>query len=383
MAVNDIGARVKLDGERQYNEQLRQITQQTKLMRTETQQLQATFGKSAASMQSATQNTELLNSQIRQQKDIIATAEANVQRYSAATGENSAQTLKWKNILAEAQLELKRLEGELAKVPNGLQIMGQRMQENGQKIQTVGKAMTSVGSTLTKSLTVPIAALGAASIKTTADFDESMSKVQALSGATGKDFDALRNKAREMGATTKYSAVEASESLGFMALAGWDTQQMLDGVDGVMNLAAASGMDLAEASDLVTDYLSAFGLEAKDSARMADQLAYAQAHSHTTTTQLGDAFGNSAAQMHTAGQSMETTTAILEAFANQGLKGSEAGTALSAMMRDITQKMEDGKIQIGDTNVAVMDQNGNFRNLVDILADVEKATDGIDRKSVV
>lgn len=377
MAVNDIGARVKLDGERQYNEQLRQITQQTKLMRTETQQLQATFGKSAASMQSATQNTELLNSQIRQQKDVIATAEANVQRYSAATGENSSQTLKWKNVLAEAQLELKRLEGELAKVPNGLQIMGQRMQENGQKIQTVGKAMTSVGSTLTKSLTVPIAALGAASIKTTADFDESMSKVQALSGATGKDFDALRNKAREMGATTKYSAGESADALSYMALAGWDTQQMLDGLDGVMNLAAASGMDLAEASDLVTDYLSAFGLEAKDSARMADQLAYAQAHSNTTTTQLGDAFGNSAAQMHTAGQSMETTTAILEAFANQGLKGSEAGTALSAMMRDITQKMEDGKIQIGDTNVAVMDQNGNFRNLVDILADVEDATDGM------
>ena len=377
MAVNDIGARVKLDGERQYQEQLRQITQQTKLMRSETQQLEASFGKETTAMQKAAQQSELLKSQIAQQSQTVATAQANVERYSQATGENSSQTLKWKNVLAEAELELARLRGELAKVPNGIQIIGQRMQETGQKIQNAGKMMTSVGSTLTKSVTAPIAALGAASIKTTADFDESMSKVQALSGATGKDFDALRDKARQMGATTKYSAGESAEALSYMALAGWDTNQMLDGLDGVMNLAAASGMDLAEASDLVTDYLSAFGLEAKDSARMADQLAYAQAHSNTTTTQLGEAFGNSAAQMHTAGQSMETTTAILEAFANQGLKGSEAGTALSAMMRDITQKMKNGKIQIGDTSIAVQDQNGNFRNMVDILADVEKATEGM------
>ena len=142
-----------------------------------------------------------------------------------------------------------------------------------------------------------------------------MSKVAALSGATGAEFEALRQKARDMGASTKYSAGEAADALSYMALAGWDTNQMIDGLDGVLNLAAASGMELAEASDLVTDYLSAFGLQASDSSRMADQLAYAQAHSNTTTTQLGEAFGNTAAQMHTAGQSMETTTAILEAFA--------------------------------------------------------------------
>lgn len=377
MATNNIGATVKLDGEKQYQEQLRQITQQTKLMRAETQQLESSFGKGTTAMQKAAQQSELLKAQIAQQSQTVATAQANVERYSQATGENSSQTLKWKNVLAEAEIELARLQGELAKVPNSIQIVGQRMQETGQKIQSAGKMMTSVGSTLTKSVTAPIAALGAASIKTTADFDESMSKVQALSGATGSEFDALRKKAREMGASTKYSAGESADALSYMALAGWDTNQMLDGLDGVMNLAAASGMDLAEASDLVTDYLSAFGLEAKDSSRMADQLAYAQAHSNTTTTQLGEAFGNSAAQMHTAGQSMETTTAILEAFANQGLKGSEAGTALSAMMRDITQKMKNGKIQIGDTSIAVQDQNGNFRNMVDILADVEKATDGM------
>lgn len=377
MATNDIGVRVKLEGEQQYKEQMRQITQQTKLMRAETMAMESAWNKDSTAQQKAAQQTKLLKTQIDQQKKAVETARANVERYSEATGENSAQTLKWKTALAEAEAELNRLQRELAQVPNKAQLIGKAMQEAGQKIEAVGKKISSVGSGMTKGVTAPIVAAAAAAVKVTADFDTSMSKVRALSGATGDEFEALRNKAREMGSTTQYSASEAADALSYMALAGWDTQQMMGGLDGVLNLAAASGMDLAQASDMVTDYLSAFGLQASDATRMADELAYAQANSNTTTQQLGDAFGNTAAQMHTAGQSMETTTAILEAFANQGLKGSEAGTALSAMVRDITQHMEDGAIKIGDTTIQVQDANGNFRNMIDILADVEKATDGM------
>lgn len=244
-------------------------------------------------------------------------------------------------------------------------------------LQGVGSAMTGAGKKLTTAVTVPVVALGTAAVKTTSKFDESMSKVQALSGATAEDFQTLRQKAQDMGATTRYSASEAADALGYMALAGWDTNQMVSGLDGVLNLAAASDMDLAQASDMVTDYLSAFGLEAKDAAKMADQMAYAQAHSNTSTQQLGDAFGNCAATMASGGQTMETTTALLEAMANQGTKGSEAGTQLSAVMRDLTHKMEDGAIQIGETSIAVQDQNGNFRSLIDIMADVENATNGM------
>ena len=377
MATNDIGVRVKLEGEQQYKEQLRQITQQTKLMKAENDNLKSSFTNEKAGMESVTKQAELLNSQIQRQSQAVQTAKENVARYSEATGENSSQTLKWKTILAEAETELSRLQSELKELPNSVELFGQKMQTAGQKIKSVGQGMENVGRGLTRYVTAPIVGLGTLAVKTTSDFDTSMSNVQAISGATGDELEALRNKAREMGRTTKYSAKDAADSLGFMALAGWDADQMIDGLDGVLNLAAASGMDLAEASDLVTDYLSAFGLEAKDSAKMADQLAYAQSHSNTTTVQLGEAFGNSAAMMHSAGQSMETTTAILESFANQGLKGSEAGTALSAMMRDIIQKMEDGKIKIGDTSVSVMDANGNFRDMTDILADVETATEGM------
>ena len=209
------------------------------------------------------------------------------------------------------------------------------------------------------------------------DYTAMMSEVQALSGSTGSDLALLQNTAREYGATTVFSATEAAEALKYMSLAGWDAQQSSSALGGVLNLAAASGMELGQASDMVTDYLSAFGMQAQDSAYFADMLAYAQANSNTSAAQLGEAYRNSAANLNAAGQDVETVTSMLEAMANQGYKGSEAGTALTAVMRDITNNMEDGAIKIGETSVAVSDAQGNFRDLTDILLDVEKATNGM------
>ena len=213
-----------------------------------------------------------------------------------------------------------------------------------------------------------------AMVQVGSDFEKAMSEVKAISGASGADLDAMDAKARALGSSTKFSAKEVADGFKYMSLAGWDAQTMLSSIDGVVNLAAASEMELGEASDMVTDYLSAFGLEASYAGKMADEMAYAQANSNTTVAQLGEAFGNSAAQAHTMGQSMETATAILEAMANQGLKGSEAGTALNGVMSQIVKNMKDGSIAIGDTAVAVTDADGNFRDLTDIMGDVEKAT---------
>lgn len=240
-----------------------------------------------------------------------------------------------------------------------------------------GQSLSTVGTALTAGVTAPVVALGAAAIKTGADFSTAMSKVQALSGASGEELQKLEAKAREMGATTKYSATEAADALGYMALAGWDADQSMTALPDVLNLAAASGMELAAASDLVTDYITAFGLEAGDAAMMADTLAYAQANSNTTTEQLGEAFKNCAVNAHGFGLDVQQTTALLGKLADSGLKGSEAGTALNAVFRDMTAKMKDGQIAIGNTNVAVMDANGNYRNMVDILRDVEAATAGM------
>lgn len=209
------------------------------------------------------------------------------------------------------------------------------------------------------------------------DFTSMMSEVQSISGASGSEIAKMEETARSYGATTVFSATEAAEALKYMSLAGWDANQSSSALGGVLNLAAASGMELGQASDMVTDYLSAFGMQAGQASYFADMLSYAQSKSNTTAEQLGEAYRNSAANMHAAGQDVETTTSFLEAMANQGYKGSEAGTALAATMRDITQKMEDGAIKIGDTSVAVQDSEGNFRDLTDVMADVESATSGM------
>lgn len=209
------------------------------------------------------------------------------------------------------------------------------------------------------------------------NFTSTMSEVSAISGATGEDFEKLEACAREYGATTVFSASNAAEALKYMSLAGWDADQSTSALGGVLNLAAASGIELGAASDMVTDYLSAFAMEAGDAAYFADLLSYAQSHSNTTAEALGEAYKNCAANLNAAGQDVETVTSLLEGMANQGYKGSEAGTAMAAIMRDITNGMKDGAIKIGETSVAVMDAQGNFRDLTDILTEVEAATNGM------
>lgn len=209
------------------------------------------------------------------------------------------------------------------------------------------------------------------------EFTSMMSEVQAISGASDSEVAQLEQLARDYGAATVFSATEAAEALKYMSLAGWDTSQMTEALGGVLNLAAASGMGLGEASDMVTDYLSAFGMKASQATYFADLLTYAQSNSNTTAAQLGEAYLNCAANMNAAGQDVETVTSLLEGMANQGVKGSRAGTMLAAMARDLTNNMEDGAVKIGDMTIAIADAQGNFRDFTDILTDVGTAVDGM------
>lgn len=263
--------------------------------------------------------------------------------------------------------------------------LGEQAQGAGEGMKDAEGKANSLAGTLKKLFAVISAAailsqagsFASDSIDIGKNYTAMISEVRAISGASESEMAKMEATAREYGATTVFSATEAAEALKYMSLAGWDASQSSSALGGVLDLAASSGMGLGQASDMVTDYLSAFGMEANQSAYFADMLAYAQSNSNTTAEQLGEAYRNSAANMHAAGQDVETTTSLLEAMANQGYKGSEAGTALAATMRDITQKMEDGAIKIGDTSVAVQDSKGNFRDLTDILTDVEAATDGM------
>lgn len=247
----------------------------------------------------------------------------------------------------------------------------------GTRFEALGSSLKTVGSTITTAVSLPLLALGAGAIKTASDFEAGMSKVSALSGATGDDLKMLEDKAREMGSTTKYSATESAEALSYMALAGWDAEQMAEGLEPALKLAGAAGMDLALATDIVTDTMSMFGMEAKEATKMTDMLAYAQANSNTDVQQLGEALKYCGASANAMGYDLADTTALLGIFADQGLKGSSAGTTLNAMFRDMKAKAEDGAIAIGKKNVSIVDANGNYRDMTDILADVQKATEGM------
>lgn len=328
--------------------------------------------------------TNTLNGTIdKQQKELDGLKSEYVEAV-AQYGKNSKEA---KNLASQ----ITTLSGDLAKNKTQYNDATSAADELDKSLEDLGNdaggtvggfsSMTvALGNLVTQGINIAAGAIKnfAADVMATGqNFESSMSNVAALSGATGDDLSLLEDTAREYGATTQFSASEAADALGYMALAGWDAQQSSSALGGVLSLAAAGGMDLAEASDMVTDYLSAFNLKASDASKFSDMLAYAQANSNTTAEQLGEAYKNSAASLNAAGQDVETVTALLASMANQGLKGSEAGTSLNAVMRDMTNKMVDGKIAIGDVAVEVMDANGNYRDMTDILADVEAATDGL------
>ncbi len=274
-------------------------------------------------------------------------------------------------------LDTSKFQSALKTASSQLKGFTDSSKSTGDRITSLGSGLKTMGQNMTKYVTTPLTGLGTASVMTAATFEKSMSNVQALSGATGKDLEDLTNIAKEMGAKTQFSASEAADALGYMALAGWDSSQSMKALPGVLDLAAASNMGLAEASDMVTDYLSAFQEEADQAGRMSDVLAYAQANSNTTTQALGEAFKNCAVNANSFGLDIEQTTALLGKLGDQGLKGSEAGTALNAVFRDMSSKMKDGAIAIGDTNVKITDANGNFKSMAEIVAGVQKATDGL------
>ena len=236
----------------------------------------------------------------------------------------------------------------------------------------MGDSISGVGQKLMPA-TIAVAGLGTAAVKTAADFDAGMSKVAAISGATGDDLQALRDKAREMGAKTKFSASEAASAMEYMAMAGWKTTDMLGGIEGVMNLAAASGADLATTSDIVTDALTAFGLSAADSGHFADILAAASSNANTNVQMMGETFKYCAPIAGALGFSAEDTAQAIGLMANAGIKSTQAGTALRTIMNNLTGEVKLSGAALGEVTIATTNADGSMRNLSDILGDCRDA----------
>lgn len=230
----------------------------------------------------------------------------------------------------------------------------------------IGK-FTSTVATSVATVSAGIGTIGTAAARVGMDFEAAMSKVSSISGATGNDLQSLTDKAKEMGATTKFSATESAEAFQYMAMAGWDTKSMLDGIDGIMNLSAADGLDLATTSDIVTDALTAFGLSAKDSTHFADVLATASSSANTNVSMLGESFKYVAPLAGSMNYSVEDVSLALGLMANASVKGSMAGTSLKTALSNLASPTKSMASEMSKLGISMTDSNGNALGLRDII----------------
>ncbi len=270
--------------------------------------------------------------------------------------------------IIETEQALRDLERQAEQSSVALQKIGAA----GEKLQSVGSSIEGVGQKLMP-VTAAVGGLATAAVKVASDFDSAMSQVAAVSGATGKELDALRDKAREMGSKTKFSASEAAEAMNYMAMAGWKTGDMLDGIEGIMNLAAASGEDLATTSDIVTDALTALGLSASDSGHFADILAAASSNANTNVAMMGETFKYCAPVAGALGFTAEDTAEAIGLMANAGIKSSQAGTAMRTMLTSLTGEVTFVGDAFGELTVQTTNADGSMRSLGDILTDCRAA----------
>lgn len=282
----------------------------------------------------------------------------------------SETSKEFKDLKTQIDLDessLKNLKDQMSKFGS---VSAQVLQEVGSKVKDVGGKIADVGQNLTTKVTVPIVAGFGAAIKTTADFDAQMSKVQAISGATAEDMEKLEAKAREMGATTKFSATESGQALEYMGMAGWKTDQMLSGLEGVMYLAAASGEELGTTSDIVTDALTAFCMSAEDAGRFADILAATSTNANTNVSMLGESFKYAAAPAGALGYSAEDVSLALGLMANSGIKASMAGTSLRNMFTRMAKPTKESYMAMQRLGLELYDDEGrmySFREIMDNL----------------
>ena len=365
MAVN-IGPRIGIDGEAEYRKSIQKIIQETKTLKSEYQKVSSAMEQGKTTLKGNAEQHRILNEQIKTQQERVEKLATMVQKSAEKYGEADSKTLRWKQALYEAETELNNLNQQLKELPSQIQLVGEKMETAGQKISSAGQSITDFGNSLRPLSAAATGAIGGA-VKVFMDFEHQMSRVKAISGATGEEFQALNDKAQEMGASTKFTATEAAQAFEYMGMAGWKSADMLDGIAPIMELAAASGEELASVSDIVTDALTAFGLEAKDAAHFADVLAAASVNSNTNVSMLGESFKYAAPLAGSLGYSIDDTAIALGLMANNGIKADMAGTTLRSLLTRMAKPTKESAAAMDRLGISMADDEGNMYSLKEIL----------------
>ena len=283
--------------------------------------------------------------------------------------------------IVDVTLRLKdQMSKALGTASANLQNSGKQWKNMGKDIKKAGRSISSVGSNMTKSVTMPILGIGGAAIKLAADFEAGMDKVASISGATGDDLKKLSAKAEEMGNATKFSAKESADAFSYMAMAGWKTEDMLNGIEGVMYLAGATGEDLATTSDIVTDALTAFGKSASDTNDFVDVLAKTASNANTDVGKMGETFKYVAPVAGALKYSYSDVAQAIGLMANSGIKASQAGTSLRSWLTRLASPTKQSAEAMDALGVSMTDAKGNMKSLDQLMRETRESFAGLTKE---
>lgn len=376
-----VGIVFKSDGSVNFQKTLKEVNQTVNENRSAFALAKSEWDKSTSSMDKLRAQQEYLSSQTEAYSDKVAQLTDILEQLESAENRDETQISKTRQQINNAQAALNNYERALEDVNEQLDNGTAQLEDYAKKVGEVGDKISNAGKKMTKGITLPVAGIGTAAVKLAASFESSMSQVQAtmgitsdavseVNGETVNTMDALNDLARKMGSETAFSASECAEALNYLALAGYDTQQMSDTLPTVLNLAAAGNIDLASASDMVTDAMSALGMEVNESGMMVDQMAKTASSTNTSVAQLGEGIltiGATAKSIKGGTAELNTALGIL---ANNGIKASEGGTHLRNVILSLQNPTEKAGYALEDLGVSVYDSEGNMRSLNDILGDL-------------
>lgn len=371
MASNDlkrVGLVFKADGTADFVRSLKSTNNELKQNYENFKLTQAQYDKNTTSMDKLKDKYEYLGNAIDSQTKKVTILEEQLKELENAENRDEQAIEKKRIALTQAQTSLERYKNQSDEVANSIKAGTANIEDFADKLNSSSEKITSTGKKLSI-VSAVVGGIGVAGLKTAADFEEAMSSVKAISGATGDDFQKLKEKAEYMGATTKFTATESANAMYYMALAGWKTQDMLDGLEGIMYLAAASGEDLAMVSDIVTDGLTALGYAADQSTHYADVFAKTVTNSNSTVETLGEAMKYVGPIAGALNISVEDTATALGLMANAGVKSSQAGTSLRGILQRLATNTSGARDEMESLGVKIFDQNGKMRDFGDIMND--------------
>ncbi|MEJ8546632.1 phage tail tape measure protein [Brevibacillus borstelensis] len=381
--VGNLVAKVSLD-DTGINKSMAELNRSMKVVQSEFQAAGAKLGDFGKSTEGLKTKAESLTKQIGIQQQIVAKLREEHAKAAAEKGEDAKQTQNLEVKLNKAQAELSKMQNELTKTNAEIKLqssawtkLSETLNAAGQKLKDVGSKLTSIGKDLSAKVTAPIVGLGTAAVATVSKFDDGMSKVQAITGATAAEMEKLRQQAKDLGRDTRFSASEVADAYNYLGMAGWKTNQILEATPAMLNLAAAGAIDLGRAADIVSDTMSQFGLDASQAGHAADIFAVAQANANLNVDMLGHTMKYAGPVANAFGASLEETSAMAMIFANAGIKADQAGTALRSGFTRLAAPPKEAADALAELNIKTKDSAGNMLPLQDIVAQLSTKFSGL------